>query len=249
MPVSVASPVFASATRADGTSNALDIALPTTLTADRLYVLAVFQTRINANVDPPTSVSGGGGTWRNETSAQWKTAGTGRSGFYVYTCVPSSPSGNTITVTPSVAAETIQCAVIEVIGSIATANGADAVVQDTGSTFGSASGGTLRETVVATMSDTTNNAFLVFGHAVGVNSMTGTADASPSMIELYDASVAGGTRTDLCYVEYAVGVAAVNPSIGFTISNAHDGSYVHALEIAAASSPSSARFRPYFITG
>jgi hypothetical protein len=211
----------------------VDVTLSGAIPTGALAMCEVTLTRTFAGqtLGAPTSVTGGGVTWVLEESNAYDVTGTARSGIYLYRAAATSPSGTTVTVTPSALIGIVQAVVFYVTGAVITDNGGDAFVQKV--TNAGASVDTI-SAAMATASDTTNNQFLAVGSYNNASTRTFTPNASPALTELFDFSdtldaIFGGTE-----VQYATGVATSNPSIGFTLSGSASAVGIIVVELAAA---------------
>jgi hypothetical protein len=216
------------------TSAALDVTLSGTIPTGALVMCAVVLTRTTTGhtVAPPTSVVGGGVTWALQETNDYDTGGTRRGAIYLYRAVASSPSGTTVTVTPSALIGVIQASVFYVNNAISENNGADAFLQSVNAT-GGATGGAGASASMATLTSATNQ-FLALGAYNGSGSRTFTPNASPAFTELVDFSGTLSGSSGGLQVQYATGVTATNPSVTFTLSGGADATGILVVEIAAA---------------
>jgi hypothetical protein len=231
--MAVSTPVELGRTSATNTSTGVNVTLSGAIPTGALAMCEVTLTRTLAGqtLGAPTSVTGGGVTWVLEASNEYDITGTGRGGIYLYRAAATSPSGTTVTMTPSALIGIAQVVVFYVTGAVITDNGNDAFLQAV-----SASGASVStiSASMATASDTVNNQFLAVGAYNNTATRTFTPNASPALTELFDFSdtldaIFGGTE-----VQYATGVATSNPSIGFTLSGSASACGIIVVELDAA---------------
>ncbi len=236
----ITTPVALGANSHSLSSSDLTVTLDTAIPSGALVFCFINMSRADStNIVAPSTPSGGGVTWELESTVNYKTAGTVRASTFVYRAYATSPSGTSVTITPNQTC-TMSANVVYTTGTVGGSNGASALVQEVTNTAGdNGFAGALAAAAMNTLTNTTDNGFLLFTAAGGAGAGSNIVpDSSPAMTELVETTGGAASAFTRSQVTYLIGTSATNPTLGSSLSAAGmQASGCVCYEIAAAQGP------------